>query len=76
MINEQDKEFIKQFANLLTINEMVEHFNNKYTKKQIKNYCDNHNIRYKKMTFVERSKAIRFDGYSYRREVAILTQRV
>jgi len=71
MINEQDKEFIKQFANLLTINEMVEHFNNKYTKKQIKNYCDNHNIRYKKMTFVERSKAIRKVQKKQRRQTLV-----
>jgi hypothetical protein len=44
MTNE-DKEFIKQFSKNLTINEMVEYFNNKYTKKRIKNYYDNYGLR-------------------------------
>ena len=56
MINTFDKEFIKENAKNMTINEMLLHFNNIYQKEELKNYCKNNKIVYKKLTQEERLK--------------------
>lgn len=51
----QDREFIKTNSENYTINEMVEYFNGKYTKKQIKNFMTNNNLTYKHLSKSQRS---------------------
>lgn len=71
MISKEDKVFIEKCSDTLTINEMVEYFNNKYTKKQIKNYCDNHGLKYKKMTPIERSEIMRKVQKKQRKQIQV-----
>lgn len=51
----QDREFLKNNSKNYTINEMVEYFNEKYTKKQIKNFVTNNNLTYKRLSKNQRS---------------------
>lgn len=53
MICEEDKIIIKNNSSL-TINQFLELFNYKYTRKEIKNYFNNNNIDYKKETSATR----------------------
>ena len=55
MIKEEDGNYIKTNSNNLTINELYDYFNEKYSKKQLRNYCTNNNLNYKKLTKEERA---------------------
>lgn len=55
MILTEDKEIIQKNLSK-TLPEIVILLNKKYTKKEIKNYCDNHNLRYKHLSSHERSE--------------------
>jgi len=55
MIKDEDKEYILKNYIKMNINEMYIFFNKKYTKKQLKNYCNYNKLKYKKLLKEERS---------------------
>ena len=59
MINTEDKIFVKENAHCMTIDEMYKHFQTKYDKKMLRNYCTQQNIKFKKMSAEERRLSIK-----------------
>ena len=59
MINTEDKIFVKENAHCMTIDEMYKHFQTKYDKKMLRNYCTQQNIKFKKMSAEERKLSIK-----------------
>lgn len=55
MIKETDKKYIDENAYKFSLNEIWKYFNGIYTKIQIKNYCNNNTLEYRKLTSDERS---------------------
>lgn len=58
MLEEFDKQFIKEYASQFSLNELYKHFGGKYSKKEIKNFCYNNKISYRKLTPEEKYQAI------------------
>ena len=51
----EHKEFIKKHHKEMSINDFYDYFKNKYTKKQIKNFCNYNNLKYRTLSKKERS---------------------
>lgn len=51
------KEFIKKYHKEMSINDFYDYFKNEYTKKQIKNFCDYNNLKYRTLSKEERKES-------------------
>ena len=65
MLSDIDKEFVNENYKNMTINEMWKYFNEKYSTKEIRNYCNWHKLAYKKMPSNERKLAIKERHYTH-----------
>lgn len=75
VFSEEDKEFIKNNFKDMTINSMYIKLNGNITKKQIRTFCNTHNLVYKKLTKNERGKSVsdsnKFKDYHIKNRIHI-----
>lgn len=68
IINIIDKKYVNQNAIDMSINDIVNYFNNQYTKEEVENYLINNKLQYRKMTHTERSIASSNRDLSFQRQ--------